>query len=79
MTLNPVPACQVLAQAVGIDSNTLPRSDSFLHPTVRTRERRKRGTGGGPAIGSGNRVVGVRVTGSDFLQEGREAKDQSMR
>lgn len=36
------------------------------------------GMSGGPAIGSDNRVIGICVTGSDFMQNGRETEDQSI-
>jgi hypothetical protein len=37
-----------------------------------------RGMSGGPALGANNQVVGICVTGADFIQEGRETEDQSI-
>ncbi|MEP3198749.1 MAG: serine protease [Lentilitoribacter sp.] len=36
------------------------------------------GMSGGPAIAEDNRVVGICVTGSDYMQESRETEDQSI-
>lgn len=36
------------------------------------------GMSGGPAIGNDNRVIGICVTGADFMQEGRDTEDQSI-